>query len=98
MVYTQTFRSGWLPRGEGKENNCRSLEAERPAAAMFVYWSVYVSSTRTFRVKVVYMVPGSFYLSTRKIQLLERSLALAQVQPFACKLNTENMALGRSAF
>ena len=39
-----------------KKTNCRPLEAERPAAAMFVR---FVPITRIFRAKVVYMMPGS---------------------------------------
>ena len=48
-------RSGYQVEKE-KKNNCRSLAAERPAAVMFV---LFVPSTRIFRAKVVYMVPGS---------------------------------------
>ena len=56
LVYMQKFRSGWLPRGEGKEEKLSALPAERPAAAMFVR---FVPSTRIFRAKVVYMELGS---------------------------------------
>ena len=53
-----------------KKNNCRPLVAERPTAAMFV---LFVPSTRIFLAKVVYMVLGSSFLSSRKILSLGRS-------------------------
>ena len=55
----RTFgRNGYQVEKEIKKN-CRPLAAERLAAAMFV---LFVSSTRIFRAKVVYMVLGSSYL------------------------------------
>ena len=38
LVNMQTFWSEWLPRGEGKEKNCRPLDAERLAAAILFFF------------------------------------------------------------
>ena len=87
LVYMQKFRSGW-PRGERTEGgrNCRPLAAEGPAAAMFVFL---VPITRTFQSKVVYVILDL------PISQLGRSYHhkehRGQVQPFAYKLNKENI-------
>ena len=83
LLYMLKFRPKWLSSREGKEENCRPITAERPAAAMFV---LFVPITRIFRAKVVYMVLGSSYLSARKILAPGPSTRL-----FACKLNRENI-------
>ena len=66
LLYRNFGRSGYQVEKE-KKNNCQLSAAELPAAAMFV---LFVPSTRIFRTKVVYMVLGSSYLSTRKILVL----------------------------
>ena len=66
-----------------KKKNCRPLAGERPAAAVFFLsfrlsflFFFFVLSTKTFCVKVVYMVLGSSYLSARKILVLGPSTTL----------------------
>ena len=53
LFYMHACRSGYQVEKENN-NNCRPLAAERPAAAMSVYF--FVPSTRIFQAKVVYMV------------------------------------------
>ena len=101
LVYMQKFRPGWLSSGGGKDkklyafSSCRS---ECPAASISLF--LFVPSTRIFRAKVVYMVPGSvpsvrIFLSLSSYRE-EDPIARTKYRLFACKLNRENisMALG----
>ena len=76
LVYMQKVRSEWLPIGEGKEKNCRPLEAERSAAAIlffFVPSNSYLTSEGSLHGARIFLVLGSSYLSARKILSLGRS-------------------------